>query len=155
MAKIVSNEEFIKQAKTTMNANLALLGEYVNAKTKILVRCKKCGNSWGMLPLNIKRGQGCKKCLLRNNRKTNEQFKEELFQLWGLRYTPLEEYKGSSVKILCLCNRCNRKWKVSPDKILAKDRPRGCPFCKADSTRKRCVKGLDALNLKSGKILVF
>ena len=151
MAKIVSNEEFIKQAKAKMNANLVLLGDYVNAKTKIPVRCKKCGNNWDMLPSNIKKGQGCKKCLSQNNKKTNEQFKEELFQLWGSRYTPLEKYKGSSVKILCLCNRCNREWKVRPDAILAKDRPRGCPFCKADSTRKRCVKGIDVFEFEIGE----
>ena len=54
MAKNVSNEEFIKQAKAKMNANLALLGDYVNTKTKIPVRCKKCCNVWGMLPSNIK-----------------------------------------------------------------------------------------------------
>jgi len=77
-------------------------------------------------------------------RKTNEQFIKDVKKLWGDEYTPVEEYKGSSVKIKVRHNVCGNTWAVLPNNLMAK---KGCPNCKRmrlfitnDDFRKRVAK---------------
>lgn len=48
---------------------------------------------------------------------------------------PLEEYKGSSVNIMCRCKVCGHEWPVRPGNLLS---GKGCPTC----ARKRNVASL-------------
>ena len=45
-----------------INANIEVLGEYVNSQTKILHQCKLCDCKWNTVPNNILNGQGCPQC---------------------------------------------------------------------------------------------
>ena len=45
-----------------VNPNIEILGEYKNAATKILCRCKKDGYVWEGTPNAICHGVGCPKC---------------------------------------------------------------------------------------------
>lgn len=45
-----------------LNSNIEVVGEYINAKTPILHRCKICNNYWTATPHNILRGTGCPVC---------------------------------------------------------------------------------------------
>ena len=58
-------------------------------------------------------------------KKTNEQFLKELKEN-NPDITPLEEYKGATVKILVQCNLCNRTWYSSPSSLLS---GHGCKHC--------------------------
>ena len=44
------------------NQNVEVLGEIINANTKVLCRCKVCGHEWGAQPANLKSGEGCPRC---------------------------------------------------------------------------------------------
>jgi hypothetical protein len=57
--------------------------------------------------------------------KTNEEFLEQL-QLKNQTIVPLEQYKGSKVKILCRCRICNHQWRAIPANLLF---GRKCPEC--------------------------
>lgn len=59
-------------------------------------------------------------------RKSKEMFSTRIINVWGNRVTPLEEYKGSTIKIGFKCNVCNYTWKTRPHDIL---RGHGCPEC--------------------------
>ena len=59
--KYKTTEEF-KQEMKKINENIEILGEYVNAKTKIKVRCKKDGNIWNAKPNDLLSGCGCPQC---------------------------------------------------------------------------------------------
>ena len=45
-----------------VNPTVEILGEYIDAKTKIKCRCKVDGFEWDATPNNLLRGRGCPKC---------------------------------------------------------------------------------------------
>lgn len=52
----------------------------------------------------------------------------ELFveRIWGRGIEPLEEWRGSSVKIKLRCYYCKNEWDAAPNGVLC---GRGCPLC--------------------------
>lgn len=56
-----TKEQFVEEMKE-INPMIKVLGEYKNAKTKILCRCLKCGYEWSPIPDSIKHGRGCPQC---------------------------------------------------------------------------------------------
>lgn len=56
-----THQEFVDEMKR-VNPNIEILGEYKNAATKILCRCKKDGYVWEGTPNAICHGVGCPKC---------------------------------------------------------------------------------------------
>ena len=61
MAKKLSHEEF-KNRMNLISPTIEILGQYVNAKTKIKCRCLLDGYEWYATPDNLLRGCGCPKC---------------------------------------------------------------------------------------------
>lgn len=57
----LSHEE---QAATILekHPNIVILGRIVNARTKVLCRCKTCGYEWSPFPKDLKQGRGCPRC---------------------------------------------------------------------------------------------
>lgn len=53
--------EFIEELNK-VNPNIKVLGEYVTTHTKILCKCKVCGNEWESEAGSLLRGCGCHKC---------------------------------------------------------------------------------------------
>ncbi len=60
VAKLSHEEQIAAIAK--VNPDVEVLGEIVNNTTKVLCRCKACGNKWMVVPKHLKRGCGCPKC---------------------------------------------------------------------------------------------
>lgn len=56
-----TTQEYIDEV-SNINSNIEALGDYVNAKTQILHRCKACGTKWFADPHHILRGSGCPVC---------------------------------------------------------------------------------------------
>lgn len=56
-----TTEQFIKEVEQ-VNVNIEVLGQYIDAKTKILVRCKIDGYQWHADPRKLLRGTGCAVC---------------------------------------------------------------------------------------------
>lgn len=50
--KKISQEEFVRKL-TIVNPDVELLGEYKNNRTKVLVRCTRCGYEWSVTPHNM------------------------------------------------------------------------------------------------------
>lgn len=46
-----SQETFVKDINE-INENIMILGEYVNRQTKVLVKCRLCGNTFYLIPNN-------------------------------------------------------------------------------------------------------
>jgi ribosomal protein S18 len=112
-----------------------ILGEYVNSNTKILMKhnCDKCNNhEWYAEPSGFLTGRRCNKCFNINKTKTHEQFLTEMYNLYGDKYTILEEYINSYTKILTRHNnnKCNNhEWDIDPDSFLNSNQR--CPRCQA------------------------
>ena len=56
-----SHSDFIEELKVK-NPYIEVLGDYKNAKTPILCRCKLCGNEWLPTPNNLLRNRKCPIC---------------------------------------------------------------------------------------------
>lgn len=70
-------------------------------------------------------------------KKTNEQFKKEVYDLAGDEYTFLEPYQGSSKKIRVKHNKCGYEYSVAPHNFLLGKR---CPSCQRKNSSKHHTK---------------
>lgn len=128
-----THAQFVGQLKK-IQPNLIVLGTYQNAHTKILCKCKKCGNEWEIKPNNLLNGQGCNKCAQEKrtqfHRKEYEQFVKEVADL-----TPSIEVIGTYINahtpIKCRCKICDNEWNPLPMDLV---KGTGCPECCHTST---------------------
>ena len=62
ISRRISNDEFMERFLNMGETNIELLGEYVDANTKITCRCKIHNYKWEMLPGNILKNRKCPLC---------------------------------------------------------------------------------------------
>lgn len=126
MARKKTNEEFIKEVYDLVGDEYAFLDEYNGNKTKIKCRHNKCGYEWVVIPANfLNRGSRCPKCF-GNIKKSNKEFKREIYDLVGYEYQFLDNYINNSTKLPCKHNKCGHEWMITPLKFL---QGRRCPQC--------------------------
>ena len=82
-----TTEEFINQLKN-INPNINIIGEYVNAKTKIKCCCLIDGNIWYANPTKLLMGNGCPIC----NSSKGEKKCADYFIAKNISYIPQFEY---------------------------------------------------------------
>ena len=123
-----STEDFAVEL-ASVNPDIIVLGEYLDARSKILVSCRKCGHEWQPAASSLLSGHGCPSCarqrISANQRKTTEQFAAELAGI-SPSISVLGEYVKSSTKIEVQCLACNYIWSTLPTKLL---KGKGCPQC--------------------------
>lgn len=125
------------------------IGKYINAKTKVLCECVFCHREVYLLPHDIYRGHGCRKCAWKQNghnlTKTTDIFIEEM-HLINPEDIVVGEYVGSHTKIAMKCGKCGDIYKAVPTHLL---QGKGCPRCKgtkiADVLRKSHEQFCDEL----------
>lgn len=123
-----THDEFVKEVYNLVGNEYTVVGNYINSKTKILMKHNLCGNEWHVLPNDFLKGSRCpqKKCSKRINplTMTTEEFKEKVYKLVKDEYTVLGEYTGLNKKILMRHNLCGNEWHVIPNSFLNGSR---CP----------------------------
>lgn len=77
-----------------------------------------------------------------SQKKTDEEFKKEIRQIHGDRFTILGIYQGSHKKILTQCNICTGIWEPTPTHLLTRDK--NCPYCAG----KKILVGFNDLKTK-------
>lgn len=117
--------QFTKEVFDLVGDEYILLDSYVNSYTKIKVKHNKCGHTYKVTPASFIKGNRCPYCF-GNPKKTNEEFKKEVFDLVGNEYTFLEPYRGTHIKIEVKHNKCGNVYKVQPANFLSNNR---CPYC--------------------------
>jgi very-short-patch-repair endonuclease/Zn finger protein HypA/HybF involved in hydrogenase expression len=106
---------------------------YVNAKTKVIIKCNICNNEFNQtLSKHINRGDGCSKCGIKNRadgrRKTTEQFVLESKAIHNDKYNyDKVVYVNSTDKVVIRCNTCNTEFNQTPSKHI--NSGHGCPKC--------------------------
>ena len=126
-----------------------VLGLYKDSHTRIEVLHKVCGNRNMMLPYNLLYSKAsCLNCKVKNNgikqRKSTDNFKEEVYKLVSDEYTVLGEYTTAVNKISIKHNVCNNEYDVTPNKFLL---GRRCPRCNDSKGEKEINKLLNELLL--------
>ena len=85
MSKKKTHEEFVKEIYNIYKNEYTVIGQYINAKTKIEIKHNICNHIFKMEPGNILSGQQCPYC--KNDRIsklqliTTNEFKKEIFDL--------------------------------------------------------------------------
>lgn len=139
-----SNVEFKQEIYDLVGNEYTFLDEYINAKTKLKVKHNKCNNVYKIAPHSFLQGRRCPYCFEDSKRKTNTQFKKEVYDLVGSEYTFLDLYVTNHDKLRVKHNKCGNVYEVAPNSFLG---GRRCPYC--SNYRGEIVIGkiLDTLNV--------
>lgn len=117
------------------NPTIEVVEEYINAKTKILHRCKICGHEWKPAPYNVLyNGTKCPLCThkcIGNAPKYENSIWASKYREYFSKYMTEEQMKSympNSVKKIELpCPQCNHVKKISPADLLYYGY--GCSYC--------------------------
>ena len=128
---------FVSELKIKGNADVELIGQYVNSNTKIDCRCKKCGYQWQSLPYNLIRGQGCPKCA-KNRTMTKTSYLGAL-QKSNSTIELNGDYVNLTSKTEFRCLICGYTWVTTPSRVLSGS---GCPSCRRVTLSKKKKKAV-------------
>lgn len=109
---------------------------YINAKTKVCIICKKHGEFW-QTPSGHLSGRGCPVCRYINSAKKNsltqEDFIEKAISVHGNKYDYSKvQYINNRTKVCIICPKHGEFWQMPTKHIDAKH---GCPYCTNHFTR--------------------
>lgn len=126
MAKRKTQDEFVKEVKDKFHEEYDVLGQYINNRTKILIRHNKCGNSFMKNPKDmVTKLSGCPYCNGSKPALYNEQ--------WVIVNTPepyeyISGYTKMSEKCKFYCHKCNSNFMQSPSRLI-NEHIYGCNCC--------------------------
>jgi uncharacterized protein with PIN domain len=140
---IKTDAQFRQDAKNEVGTEYTFLDEYINSSTKIKVKHNTCGHTYKVEPNSFLQGKRCPYCY-GNVKKTDAQFKKEVFDLVGDEYTFLDEYANTHTKLRVKHNKCGNVYGVRPHDFFRGNR---CPYCsgkmkKTDAQFKQEVQKL-------------
>jgi len=133
-----TSRKFISEMKN-INSDILILEPYTNAKTKIQVSCKICGNIWTSTPNNLLRKRSCPKCARKLTGRKNSYTHEHFLTLISTtdEIEILGTYKHQKSRIKCVCRLCHYEWLAYPTVLL---RNHGCPKCVRQRTTSKGEK---------------
>lgn len=139
------DKEFRRRLFNIVGDEYSILEDYTGCHNKILFKHNTCGHEWHVKPNDfLNRGTRCPVCSTVNKRKTNEEFKKELYDIVGDEYTTLSEYIRNSDKIKIRHNACGHIYEVRPNDILSNGNR--CPKCSASIISREETEVLDFIS---------
>lgn len=117
--------KFKQEVKNLVGNEYTFLDTYVNNKTKLRVKHNSCGHTYKVKPNVFLRGYRCPYCSI-NAQKTDNQFKQEVYDLVGDEYKFLDTYRDAHIKMRIKHNKCGNIYEVAPHHFLEGHR---CPYC--------------------------
>lgn len=118
-----THEQYVSQI-TCLCPNIEVIGTYINAKTKIMHKCKIDGYKFIVTPNHILRGSGCPMCA-GVIQKTTNQYKDEVFRI-NQNIEVIGEYVNAKTSIRHRCKIDDYEFDAKPNNILS---GKGCPVC--------------------------
>lgn len=73
LSKYKTHEKFVDEL-SNINNSIEVIGNYQGNKTRLLVKCKVCGNEWRTTPNSLLGGSGCPRCNSSKLEKKTEDF---------------------------------------------------------------------------------
>lgn len=111
MTKRLTTEEVTKRIEELTGNEYLLLGNYVNAHTKILVKHNLCKNEYKVTWDNFQRGNRCPKCG-GNEKLNNEEIDKRIFELTKNEYIRIGNYVNANTKMLVKHTLCNNEYEA-------------------------------------------
>lgn len=128
--KKMTDKEFKEKLVEKYGYEYRALDIYVDTYKKIRVLHKKCGKVILKRPNDLLNGYGCNFCN-KYRKKTDEEFKSELKDIYQDEYIALEEYENSH-KSIYFKHKCGKVFSSKPYMMLQGKRK--CPKCKKNPT---------------------
>lgn len=113
---------------------------YVTNHTKLHFKCNK-GHEFYMDQNSLGQGSRCPVCHIDGITKSDEEFKNELYDKYGDEYTSLDTYINNTTKILIKHNTCGKEFRTRPFSIIG--RGDGCPYCNVSKGERKCKNWLE------------
>src|ERR1035437_106842 len=130
MAKKLTQEEALQRCFDLNRVDEFDYGKmvYVNAKTKVIIICKKCGIEFQQLLNAHLRGQGCIKCI-GCDKHTQESALKKCFDINGTEKFDYSKsiFDGVNKKVIIICKKCGTEFKQTPKDHWNKQ---GCLSCR-------------------------
>lgn len=154
--QLKTTELFKEEVYELVGEEYTVLDDYVHSHIPIRMKHNACVDGvnceFPVPPAQFLSGSRCPKCQNLNRaekqRKTERQFKEEVFELVGDEYTVLGDYKNARTYIKMRHNDCKHggayDYQVTPDAFLRGSR---CPRCSESKGEKRIADWLDENNI--------
>ena len=119
-AKAKTHDDFVK-SMSTLHPTIEVLGKYVNANKRLLVKCTVCGFEWDAVPANMLAGDGCRKCGTKVAHekfvKDQNEFEEEVRKA-NPDVEVIGEYTGRHNPIQAKCRICGHIWSPRASSLL-------------------------------------
>lgn len=131
-----NTDKFDLQLSEKYDGKIKRIGEYSNARTKIMFKCKQCENVFETTPDCILRPNvkyGCPECAVENtanfNRKDTDVFDKQLEEKYDGKIMRVSEYINNATKIKFRCKSCDIEFETNPNFALDKKTVYCCPKC--------------------------
>lgn len=126
MPKKKTTAQFISEINAKYGVNeYEILSEYTGSNNPITWKHLKCGRINTTSASDLLRGRNKCECLRRSQRKSDEQFRRELFEK-NPKLDPLTKYEKAASKVTVRCKVCGHIWDSTPSNLLS---GYGCPAC--------------------------
>lgn len=158
MAKKITQKKFLSDVTAIHGDNIDFSESvYINDATKVMCKCKKCGNIWWVTPNNLKHGRGCPNCKHKSRKYTLDEWFKMAKKAHNDRYdlSLINEYhsREQKMKIICHEKHLNGEehgiFEISSNSFL---HGRGCPHCATKVIKEKQKKPLINFILDSNKI---
>lgn len=146
-----THEKFKEEVFNLVGDKYEVLGQYINAKTKIKIKHTICNHEFEKNPMIFLQGQRCPYCY-GHKRITHDEFVNKVFEIVGNEYTVLGEYKNKRTKIKMKHNICNYEFEMKPCDFLNGHR---CDFCFGCNKKTREEFVEDVFNIVGDEYIVL
>ena len=115
---------------------------------KAFFKCKKCLNSKLCIIQNISNGQGyCLTCS-GHEKKTDELFRQQVFEMYNGKYTPITIYKSIKALMTFKCHEHNKEYEQTPNNFL--QGAIGCPKCQPIGWSRAAQEWIESVESAEG-----
>lgn len=124
--QVVTGTSFAQHVKILTKGEYEMVNSssYVNNRTKVEIRHKKCGNIWGIKTVDFNRGYRCPKCAHKQDPKI---FSNWFRKIYGKDYEMISSYVTSRKSIKIRHRVCGTEFTVYNSNVKA--RRIKCPVC--------------------------
>lgn len=128
--KMRKTQSQFEEELSVKNDSILVVGTYVNNRTPIHIKCKKCNHEWNARPANLLNGNGCPQCAKEKTGRSNRLTHNEFLNRMSKRGNPDVEVRGQYInaktKLQCRCRKCGFEWMATPNSLL---QGHGCKKC--------------------------
>jgi hypothetical protein len=131
-----------------------VLGEYTGVNNHLLIKHNAlgCGHEYMVKPSNFLLGYRCVVCANLKNRKTHNEFLDDVYSLVGDDYSVMSEYLHSLEPVDMLHSKCGNIYSVKPSFFLGGNR---CPKCARNSKKTTSQYKSDVYDLVGSEYVVL